>query len=124
MLVSNRMRLLSTAILLVSTLIGVVALAAMKGESCSNISNKEYELVFFDDFNKNSLDSAAWSKISRGKYAWNKYMSPHLSLYQFSKGYMRLIACPNNNIVPNDTAKYLTGGISTEGKKINSIWKS
>lgn len=85
-------------------------------------NNKEedtisYELVFFDDFKNNRLDTTAWNIIPRNKHAWGKYMSNHKSLFKFKKGYLRLYARHNNKIAPKDTAEYLTGGISSQGKR-------
>lgn len=100
-------------------LLGFVAIVAVlaftaKGEQQDVV--REYKLVFFDDFNSGQLDTTIWSKIPRNKYGWGKYMSSHPSLYQYKRDYLRLLARYNRGIVPSDTAEYLTGGISTEGK--------
>lgn len=80
-------------------------------------NSTKFELVFFDDFNKRHLDETAWSIIPRNKYGWGKYMSPHPSLIKSKCGYLRLFARRNDGIAKNDSAQYLTGGISTEKKK-------
>lgn len=79
----------------------------------------KYKLTWQEDFNGNSIDTLCWSKIKRIRpdVAWNKYMSDHSSLYEVKEGRLRLFARKNKGIAPNDTAKYLTGGISTRHKK-------
>ena len=78
----------------------------------------EYELICFDDFLGKELDTLTWSKIKRIHQApWIKYMSPHQSLYNVKNGRLRLYARKNNKrLAPQDTASYITGGITSEGK--------
>ena len=52
----------------------------------------DYELIWEEDFKGKSINTGKWSKITRGKPVENK------------------------GIAPNDTARFLTGGISTKGK--------
>lgn len=78
--------------------------------------NSNYELFFEDNFDGKDINSKAWSKIKRQTYSWSKYMSDNKSLYKQSRGRMRLYARHNKGIEPNDTATYLTGGISTQNK--------
>lgn len=76
--------------------------------------NRNYELFFEDNFSGKNIDGSNWAKIKRQPYAWSKYMSDNKSLYEQGKGRIRLYARHNNGIEPNDTATYLTGGISTQ----------
>lgn len=62
-----------------------------------------------------SFDTTRWSKIPRGKPDWQKYMSDFDSCYAMRDGKLILRGIINNSM-PNDTARYLTGGIYTEGK--------
>lgn len=76
----------------------------------------EYKLVWKEDFKEKSIDDGKWSKIPRGKSDWNRYMSSHESLYEIKKGKLILHGIVNNGVEPNDTAKFLTGGVFTKGK--------
>ena len=77
----------------------------------------QYELVWLDDFNGREIDTASWSKIARVPYPWGRHMSANSSLYRVKSGYLRLYARRNNRLEPADTAKYITGGISSQGKR-------
>ncbi len=76
----------------------------------------DYELVWKENFRGNVIDTDKWSKIPRGKPDWKRYMSDHESLYEVRKGKLILHGTVNDGIAPNDTARYLTGGIYTKGK--------
>lgn len=81
------------------------------------LTPRKYKLVWEDEFNKGKLDTTRWSKIDRVKDVdWVKYMSPNDKLYKFKRTYLRLYAVANDGIEPNDTAKFLTAGISTRHK--------
>lgn len=89
------------------------------GEEATSVSNADkYTLVGVDNFDGKTLNDQYWKKIKRYPNGpqWNKYMSNNSSLYSFKKGYLRLYARVNKGIERNDTAHYLTGGISTENK--------
>lgn len=75
-----------------------------------------YKLIWKDDFKASSFDTDSWSKISRGTSPWNRHMSPADSLYAVRDGCLVLRGIPNQ-LVPNDTARYLTGGLYTRGKR-------
>lgn len=79
----------------------------------------EYRLAWQEDFTSRQLNPEIWNKIKRDlpDVAWMKYMSDHPSLYKLSNGRLRLYARVNKNIAPDDTARYLTGGVSTWHKK-------
>ncbi|MFT3948325.1 MAG: glycoside hydrolase family 16 protein [Agriterribacter sp.] len=73
-------------------------------------------LAWEENFNqKDAFDTTRWSKIPRGKPEWQKYMSDIDSCYAMRDGKMILRGIVNNSL-PNDTAKYLTGGIYTKDK--------
>lgn len=76
-----------------------------------------YSLVWEENFNqKKEFDQSAWSKIPRGGSDWNKYMTDFDSCYAMRKGKLILRGIANHS-QPNDTARYLTGGVYTKGKK-------
>lgn len=100
-------------------LIGLACLYVRAFDSTRNVDvrHDRYRLVWMEDFNGTGLDYSRWSKIKRAYQApWLKYMSSDSSLYSVEKGRLRLYARENMNIDPNDTARILTGGVSTENK--------
>ncbi|MEO6682836.1 MAG: glycoside hydrolase family 16 protein [Ginsengibacter sp.] len=77
--------------------------------------SKEY-LSWEENFNQNnSFDSLKWSKIPRGPSDWNRNMSDFDSCYALRNGNLILRGI-NNNYLPEDTARFLTGGIYTKDK--------
>lgn len=76
-----------------------------------------YKLVWEENFSGTQLDETQWSKIDRQFPDWCNYMTHNEKLYSQKRGRMRLYAKENKNIAPNDTAPYLTGGISTRHKQ-------
>lgn len=86
--------------------------------SCStqDDSRKEWKLVWEENFDGNSFDTAVWSKIPRGGSDWNRHMSHYDSLYAVKGGNL-ILRGMENNVLPNDTAPYITGGLFTKDKK-------
>lgn len=69
-----------------------------------------------ENFNqKENFDTTRWSKIPRGNANWNRHMSNFDSCYAMRDGKLILRGIKNNSL-PNDTSKYLTGGIYTKDK--------
>ena len=89
--------------------------------SCSqNISERDelYELSWHDEFDGKELKDSIWSKIERDPNArCFCNLTSDDRMYKFGKGRLRLYARRNKGILPNDTARFLTGGISSKGKK-------
>lgn len=85
--------------------------------SC-NGAKKEWRLVWEENFDYGDLSEAEelWSKIPRGSSDWNKFMSDSDSCFGFQNGNLVLRGMPNT-LLPDDTAKVLTGGVWTKGKK-------
>lgn len=75
-----------------------------------------WQLVWEENFNGNTLNETYWSKIPRGWSDWDNYMSLSDSCFALRDGKMILRGI-KNNFLPQDTARYLTGGIFTKGKK-------
>lgn len=74
-------------------------------------------LQWEEDFNQiESFDQNTWSKIPRGTSDWDKYMSDFDSCYAMRDGKLILRGIQNMN-VSNDTARFLTGGLYTKGKR-------
>ena len=81
-------------------------------------SNRQYRLLWKDDFNGSQLNQANWDKLYRtSPGSWGMYMSKSDSVYELKKGVLRLYGKANNGIEPNDTASFLCGGITTRHKK-------
>ena len=78
---------------------------------------QQYRKVWVEHFKGSKMDTTSWSKIPRGTSDWNRHMSDHESLYDTKKGKMILYGRVNEGILPEDTARYITGGIYTKGKK-------
>ena len=75
-----------------------------------------YRMVWKENFRGKSIDHDRWSKIPRGKPDWKRYMSDHESLYGLKGGKLILHGVENKGTAPEDTARFLTGGIFTKGK--------
>lgn len=86
-----------------------------KGPS-SESSDGKWRLVWEDDFKGKTIDESKWAKIPRGKSDWNNYMSDHDGLYEVKDGNL-ILRGMQNNVEPNDTAPFLTGGVYTKDKK-------
>lgn len=88
-----------------------------------NIANAQklhvnkYRRVWTENFRGNTFDKKSWSKIPRGSSDWNRHMSDYDSLYEVSGGCLKLRCMANNGVVPADTARYITGGLYTLGKR-------
>lgn len=76
-----------------------------------------YRLVWQDDFAGSAIDARSWTKVPRGTADWNRHMSPADTLYNMGGGTLRLWGINNRGVCPADTARFLTGGIYTKGKR-------
>ena len=90
--------------------------------SCHAKAGKpKYKLVWKDNFKGNTYDNNSWSKISRGKPDWCKKMSDDDRLYDVKDGLLILRGCVNDGSYQyegkTDTARYVTGGLFTKGKR-------
>ena len=81
----------------------------------SNNYNNEWQLIWQDEFNEETLNEAKWSKIPRGKSEWNKYMSDDSLLYEIKESNLILRGVVNENLL-NDTAKFLTAGVYSKNR--------
>lgn len=79
--------------------------------------NPDWKLVWSDEFDqKAGFDTTTWSKITRNKAPWGKYMSDNNACYKVRKGNLILKGIRNRD-KKADTATYLTGGVYTLGKR-------
>ena len=78
----------------------------------------EWELVWEEQFKGKKL-SPYWSRIERNKADWGNYMSKDDRLFSQKGGILTLWGRVND-FLPSDTARYLTGGITTSHRKLFS----
>ncbi len=78
---------------------------------------QKYRLAWEENFSGKEINDEYWSKIPRGSSDWNRHMSYRESLYDVRKGKLVLYGKVNDGIAPEDTARYITGGVYTKGKK-------
>lgn len=75
---------------------------------------QQWQLVWEDDFNGSSLDTAVWSVIPADtSIDWRRYMSPDTALYSVQGGQLTLRAAVN----PRGGQPYMTAGVYTRNKK-------
>ena len=94
----------------------LLTLSACTEQKKSDPKEAKWTLVWEDDFKRNQLDTTKWAKIPRGKSDWNNYMSDYDKLYEVKEGNLVLRGI-GNEVLPNDTAPFLTGGVYTKGKR-------
>lgn len=82
--------------------------------SCSN--NNEWELAWEENFDQDAIDYNIWSKVPRGTADWQNTQSYDDRCYDIKDGNLILKGIVNDNMEA-DTAKFLTGGLYTKGKK-------
>ena len=74
-----------------------------------------WTLVWEDDFNGNSIDTAKWSRIPKGGSDWNRHMTQRDDCYTVAGGILHLKGIPNTD-TSIDRRPFLTGGIWSKGK--------
>ena len=97
--------------------VGIGFISCKSSKNISSSSPYSWKLVWEESFNqKKSFDSKIWSKIPRGNADWCRHMTDFDSCFDMRKGNLVLRGIVNYS-QPNDTAKVLTGGLYTKGKK-------
>ena len=76
---------------------------------------RTWELIWEDSFDKADLDETKWSKIKRNSADWGNYMSHNAACFEIKRGKIYLKGILNEGNA-QDTSRFLTGGISTQGK--------
>ncbi len=81
------------------------------------LKDNNWRIVWEDNFNNSTIDMRYWSKVKRysNTVRWNRYMSDNDSCYDVKDGVFILRGLIND--FSSDTARFLTGGITTEKKK-------
>ena len=94
-----------------------LAVLAMKARTKTiHTPHGDWELVWEETFSGKKL-SPYWSRIPRGRSDWDKYMTSNDRCYEQKHGKLILWGRVND-FLPNDTARYLTGGVYTSKKKL------
>lgn len=75
-----------------------------------------WKLEWIEEFNSKHLNLEDWEYMQRGRDQSRKYHSSNPNCYDFKKGKIIIRAIQNPNLNA-DTATYLTGAITTKGKK-------
>ena len=88
-------------------------IARVERESTETI---KWKLIWKDDFNGKSIDTSVWSYMRRDKDQSRKYHSSNPLCYELRHGKLIIRGIKNPDL-DLDTASYLTGAITTEGKK-------
>ncbi|WP_300591339.1 glycoside hydrolase family 16 protein [uncultured Duncaniella sp.] len=79
-------------------------------------NNYEWSLIWKDDFDEDSLDMNVWGYMKRRSDESRKYHSSNPACYELRDGKLIIKGIKNPDL-STDTAQYLTGAITTEGKK-------
>ena len=82
----------------------------------------KWKLVWSDEFNGNHPDWGVWSKVPRDRGNWCDDMTDDDRLFEMKDGLLSLKGMANT-ILPNDTSKYLTGGLWGKDKRAFMLGK-
>jgi len=84
-------------------------------QTANNRSYSSWQLVWEDAFEGDSLNRENWNIIERNTADWGNYMSDCVECIAVKDGQLYLRGLVNHS-QPQDTARYLTGGVDTKGK--------
>lgn len=114
--IMDMLRIKSLHFLLLVAVCFCFSSADAKRKKRGSTEREGWELVWHDEFDGEEL-SDAWSRIPRytNPPEWNKYMSSHDKLYRVDRGVLTLYGMVND-FLPEDTARFLTGGVFTQGE--------
>lgn len=76
---------------------------------------RKWKLIWEENFDRPNLDTTVWNVITRNSADWGNFMSDLPELIQIRDGNLFLKGMVNPD-QSKDTATYLTGGISSQGK--------
>lgn len=99
----------------------IIPILVFLANSCYLISpQKNWELIFEDNFSYNysdkGFDSNKWSFCPRRSPEWCRYLVESNKTAFVNDGKLILRAIKNDNVMPKDTARYLTGGVLSRNK--------
>lgn len=99
-----------------------IALLTISGLfACNNTKSNEdengWKLVWEENFDTDGyINDSVWSKIPRGRFDWNHYMSDNDALFEVKDGNLVLWGIVNPDTI-NDPVPFITGGLYTKDKK-------
>lgn len=82
----------------------------------------QWKIVWADEFNGTQPDWKVWSKVPRNRANWGDDMTDDDRLFAMQDGYVSLKGMANT-ILPNDTNRYLTGGLWGKNKRAFMLGK-
>ena len=108
----------SKSLLITSTLLIILSWLCISAVCKDQGATEKYnwKLVWQEDFTGESLDTNVWGFMKRRQDASRKYHSSNPECYELKNGKLIIKGIKNPDLT-TDTAQYLTGAISTEGKK-------
>ncbi len=78
-------------------------------------NDKEWKLVWHDEFDSTSIDTTKWTKITMGKPDWKRHMTTDDECYEIKNGKLYLKGIINKDTT-GDPREVLTGGLWSKGK--------
>lgn len=88
--------------------------AAFVVSACGNRAEKEWNLVWEENFNGTALDGGSWTRVTRGESDWDDMMSLREDLAYVEDGQLVLLGKVGGEA---DDTPFVTGGVSSCGKK-------
>lgn len=83
----------------------------------NDVSTENWNLIWEDSFEGTELNSENWSLPERTSADWGNYMSDCEECVILRNEQLVLRGLVNDNIMPSDTVRFLTGGVISKGKK-------
>jgi len=80
-----------------------------------NRKDKDWEIIWQDNFNGTNIDTTKWTKIPPNNADWGKHMTSDERCYKTSEGKLFLKGIINPDTL-SDPRPFLTGGIYSKGK--------
>lgn len=77
--------------------------------------NKDWQLVWQDNFVSSILDTSKWTRIPPNKADWGRHMTSDSQCYDIRDGKLYLKGINNPDTI-SDPRLFLTGGVYTKGK--------
>lgn len=99
-----------------SQILIVSCIAAFCGLPSCQREKGPWKLAWMDDFDGPALDTAAWTRVSRGPSDWNNTMSLREDLVHFEGGQLVLRGLVNQDTLA-DPSRVVTAGITSAGKR-------
>lgn len=78
-------------------LTSVLVFGDNRDDSYSKLNYDDWVLDWVENFDKQEIDTLIWSKIPRGKYAWNDMMSDDDRCFDLRNGCLILRGILNDN---------------------------